>query len=152
MEHRCYCCCAFHSHTPIFNNEQNSYPKLNVKQTLTYTWAEQQVILSRCLLKITWNVFKFIIQLHLQTMLLVFYINFHSEKNNNPKRQLKCIIGSALHAIFTLKFPIFKSLIFYFFVFPFNLHLISGNIWIYIYIYYHLLYDHHFFTIGIVCI
>jgi len=46
MEHRCYCCCAFHSHNPIFNNEQNSYPKMNVKQTLTYMYAEQQGIVS----------------------------------------------------------------------------------------------------------
>jgi len=66
--------------------------------------------------------------------MLVFYINFPSEKNNNPKIQLKYTIGTALHAVFTLKFPIFKSLIFYFFVFAFNLHLISGNIWLYIYI------------------
>ena len=105
--------CAFHSHNLIFNNEQSSYSKLNVKQTLAYMYAEQG-ILSRCLLKMTWIVFKFIKLLHLQTM-LVFYVNFRSEINNNPKIQLKYTIGSALHAVFTITFPIFKSQIFYFF-------------------------------------
>ena len=97
---------------------QNSYLKMNVKHILTYMYAEQQGILSRRLLKMTWNVFTFFIQLHLQTM-IVFYINFPSEKNNNPKMQLQYTRGNALHAVFTLKFLISKSLIFYFFCFCF---------------------------------
>ena len=30
-EHRVYCCTAFHSHSRVFNNEQNSYLKMSVK-------------------------------------------------------------------------------------------------------------------------
>jgi len=29
-----YCCSTFHSHSRVFNNEQNSYPKMSVKQPL----------------------------------------------------------------------------------------------------------------------
>jgi len=33
-EQRCHCCSAFHSHSMVFNNEYNSYPKMIVKRPL----------------------------------------------------------------------------------------------------------------------
>jgi hypothetical protein len=34
-----YCCSTFHSHSRVFNNEQNSYCKMNVKQSVACSWA-----------------------------------------------------------------------------------------------------------------
>ena len=36
---RLYWCCAFHSHSRVFNNDQNSYPKMSEKRSLICSWA-----------------------------------------------------------------------------------------------------------------
>ena len=36
---RLYWCCAFHSHSRVFNNYQNSYPKMSQKLSLIFSWA-----------------------------------------------------------------------------------------------------------------
>jgi hypothetical protein len=33
------CCSAFQSHNLVFNNEQNSFPKMRVKQTIACIWV-----------------------------------------------------------------------------------------------------------------
>ena len=33
-EQHFYCCSTFHSHSRVFNNEHNSYPKMSVKLNL----------------------------------------------------------------------------------------------------------------------
>jgi len=34
-----YCCSASHSHSMVFKNEQNSYPKMSVKRPLASRWV-----------------------------------------------------------------------------------------------------------------
>ena len=36
-EHRLYCCFTLHSHSSVFNNEHNSYPKMNMKRIVAYS-------------------------------------------------------------------------------------------------------------------
>jgi hypothetical protein len=38
-EQHCYWCSTFDSHRRVFNNENNSYPKLSVKLPLVYSWV-----------------------------------------------------------------------------------------------------------------
>jgi len=33
-EHLFYCCSTFHSHSRVFNNGHNSYPKMSVKRSI----------------------------------------------------------------------------------------------------------------------
>jgi hypothetical protein len=38
-EQHFYSCSAFHSHSRVFHNEQNLYPKMSVKRPLAWTWV-----------------------------------------------------------------------------------------------------------------
>jgi hypothetical protein len=43
-----YFCSAFHNHSSVFNNEQNSHPNLSVKRPLAYSWEVPFTSADKC--------------------------------------------------------------------------------------------------------